>query len=376
MSPAPHLLVDCTAVGTRVTGIERYEREVGGRLARLKAQEGWQVTALVSSSAATHLAAWVAEVAEQATVLASPYRSRLATQQVWIPWVARRERADVGFFASFPPSPLLFALNRGRFRVIRTMHDAVPWSSPGTTSLKGALYFGLLERWGARRYVLVHTVSEHARDDILRYVPTLRDRITVSGGGVSELPPPAPDAPARFGARRPFFLAVGTLEPRKNLPFLLRTFARFRRERPDMQLVLAGRFGWGAAEVERSVADLGLGDAVVLTGAITDADLAALYHSARALLFPSLHEGFGLPLVEAMSAGLPVVSADVTSMPEVCGNAALLVPPSDEERWLDAMRAVSSDPALRAELTQRGRARARAFSWDEVAARVAASIVA
>jgi glycosyltransferase involved in cell wall biosynthesis len=359
-----------------VTGIERYEREVGGRLARLKAQEGWRVTVLMSRSARTHLADWVAKVAESAAVLESPFASRVLTQQAWIPHVARHRRADAGFFASFPPSPLVFALRGGRFRVVRTMHDAVLWSSPETTSLKNTLYFGPLERWGAERYALVHTVSSHARDDILRHVPTLSDRIVVSGGGVSSLPPPAPDALARLGIRVPFLLTVGTLEPRKNLPFLLRVFDRFRQERSDLQLVLAGRFGWGAAEVERIVAELGLANRIVLTNAITDADLAALYQEAQALLFPSLHEGFGLPLVEAMSAGLPVVSADVTSMPEVCGDAALMVPPSDAEQWLAAMRAVTTDSALRKQLAERGRVRAAAFSWDQVAARVAASIVA
>ena len=170
-------------------------------------------------------------------------------------------------------------------------------------------------------------------------------------------------------------LAVGTLEPRKNLPFLLRVFQRFRERRPDMQLVLAGRFGWGAAEVRRTLAELGLDGQVVLTGAIADADLAALYEGAMALLFPSLHEGFGLPLIEAMSAGLPVVSSNVTSMPEVCSDAALLVPPGDEDCWLEAMRSMAEDAPLRVRLTELGLARAAAFSWDNVAARIAATIM-
>ena len=370
----PHLVIDCTSVGTRMTGIERYEREVGRRLAQLKAREGWRVSMLVSKSAPVQLHEWIRELERDAVILPSPFSSKLLTQQVWMPFVVRHQRADAVFFASFPPSPLIFLVGGSSLHVVRTMHDAVLWSSPKTTSLKNSLYFGPLERWGAARYSLVHTVSSHARNDILRYVPTLRDRIVVSGGGVSALPDPAADGLTRLGIRRPFFLSVGTLEPRKNLPFLLRVFKQFHQQKPDMQLVLAGRAGWGAAEVERTVSDLELTDHVILTGAISDADLAGLYYAASALLFPSLHEGFGLPLVEAMSIGLPVVSSNVTSMPEVCGEAALLVSPSDGDQWLQAMLAVMSDPVLRARLTELGRKRAAEFSWDQVAARVAASI--
>jgi glycosyltransferase involved in cell wall biosynthesis len=360
------LLIDATVAGDRISGVERYAVEVSGRLARIKAAEGWQVSLLVRRGA---LAAWHGRLADRPELaIESPFASSLLTQQLWIPHMLRKTRADVAFFPGFPPSPLVFA-HRG-LRTVRTIFDAVMWSSPETTSRKNSLYYRPLEKYGARRYASVHTISDDARAELTRYLPWLSGRITVSGCGVSGLAIPDGKGPHAFGIDGDDLLFVGTLEPRKNLPFLLGVFAEVRKVQPNLRLVLAGRPGWGAAEVTAAIAALGLEQAVVLTGAISDAMLSALYRDARALVYPSLYEGFGLPVAEAMGCGVPVISSDTSSLPEVGGDAAILLSPTDQTAWVCATLNVLADAELRAGMVARGRRQAKKFDWDAVAARV------
>ncbi len=162
---------------------------------------------------------------------------------------------------------------------------------------------------------------------------------------------------------------MGTIEPRKNHERLFAAYAQWRRETGgDMPLVLAGGKGWLMDDVARTVASLGIADRLVFTGYVTDAELAWLYASCRAFLYPSLFEGFGLPVLEAMSLGAPVVCSDATSLPEVAGQAALLVDPLDVAGLARAMAAVSADAALRERLRAASLARAGLFSWKKTAA--------
>ncbi len=170
---------------------------------------------------------------------------------------------------------------------------------------------------------------------------------------------------ARYELDGPFLLYVGTLEPRKNLRALLRAFARLGPAEPA-RLVLAGPRGWLDAPVVAE-ADR-LGDRVRRLGPVPAVDLSALYGAATAFVFPSLYEGFGLPPLEAMSVGTPVVAAHASCLPEVLGDAALLVAPEDEAALAEALRAVLGDAALRADLAARGRVRAARYSWERTAA--------
>ena len=176
---------------------------------------------------------------------------------------------------------------------------------------------------------------------------------------------------AKFGLDdRRYVLAGGSLEPRKNLPRLIAAFALLARE-PDMgdvRLVLAGARQRGAGAVEAAVSEHGLTDKVVLTGFVTDAELAALMRGAACFAYVSLYEGFGLPVLEAMAQGPPVVTSKVSSLPEVAGDAALLVDPYDPESIADGMRRVLTDANLAASLREKGAARAGTFSWERTAA--------
>lgn len=172
-----------------------------------------------------------------------------------------------------------------------------------------------------------------------------------------------------LGVNRPYVLYAGTLEPRKNLERLIRVVARMRNRGRDEILVLAGGRGWLVEETFRALEASGLvvGRDVILPGYVTDLDLRALHRGARVLVYPSLWEGFGLPVLEAMAAGAPVVTSRVSSLPEVAGEAALLVDPESEDEIEAAVGRVLDDAALRARLVEKGRARAGSFTWEETA---------
>jgi glycosyltransferase involved in cell wall biosynthesis len=178
------------------------------------------------------------------------------------------------------------------------------------------------------------------------------------------------DARARY--RIPggdYFLGVGVLQPRKNLAHLIRCFDRLlaEQELPDTYLVLAGAEGWMQDEIFAAAAGPRLRSRVLFTGHVADEDLAALYSGALAFVYPSLYEGFGLPPLEAMACGTPVITSDTTALPEVVGDAGLMVNPSDADALCQAMLRVAGDEGLRRELSRRGLERAAAFSWGRCA---------
>jgi glycosyltransferase involved in cell wall biosynthesis len=178
----------------------------------------------------------------------------------------------------------------------------------------------------------------------------------------------------RYGIRPPYCLFVGNLEPRKNLTRLVDAFARIRAHRGGAgpQLVVAGTRGWLYGGIFRAVEAHEVARDIVFTGYVPPADLPALYAGAACFVFPSLYEGFGLPVLEAMAAGAPVVASRAGAIPEVAGEAALLVDAERPERIAEAVESVLDDPALRARMTARGRARAREFTWEAVARRTLA----
>jgi len=175
---------------------------------------------------------------------------------------------------------------------------------------------------------------------------------------------------ARYHIRGEYVLYVGTLQPRKNLGRLLEAVALLRKEARRGEapsLIIAGRKGWLYDPVFQQVERLGLEGEVVFPGYVPQEDLPALLSGARLFVFPSLYEGFGLPVLEAMACGTPVVCSNVSSLPEVAGDAALLVDPLDVEGMAEAMNRLLQDEGLRAELVERGYRQVRRFSWERCA---------
>ena len=170
-----------------------------------------------------------------------------------------------------------------------------------------------------------------------------------------------------YNLPRPFCLAVGTIEPRKNLPFLVEAFARSKRN--DHDLVIVGKKGWDTETLERNIQKLHLNERIKILEYVPEEDLVVILSSATALLFPSLYEGFGLPILEAMACGAPVVASTASSVPEVAGEAALYADPKDFSAWQAQISRVIADPNLRQVLRSKGLARAKSFTWENAALR-------
>lgn len=209
--------------------------------------------------------------------------------------------------------------------------------------------------------------SVATRDTLERLYPETRGRTAVIPLGVTAefLNAEGSGVARRHGVERPFVLAVATLEPRKNLARLVEAFASVPAAREGFDLVLAGARGWSSSDLDAVVGRHR--DVVRPIGFVSDSELPALYAEATAFAFPSLEEGFGLPVLEAMAAGTAVLTSNRSSLPEVAGDAALLVDPSDTGAIAEGLEGLLGDAALREDLARRGRERAAAFTWERTA---------
>lgn len=212
------------------------------------------------------------------------------------------------------------------------------------------------------------TISRHTADDMRRLFPHLALPVyPITLGSFFEDAGPRPLA-AASGPDRPYILTVGTLEPRKNLARVIEAYALFAQARPNPpRLAIVGGQGWGGEDAPTTARRLGVAEQVDLVGFVSDERLRELYAGATMLVYPSLYEGFGFPVLEAMSMGCPVVTSNTSSLPEIAGRAGLLVNPTDPAQIAAAMRCILEEPALASHLRQEGLRRSRVFSWDRCA---------
>lgn len=337
--------LDTTLVrADRLTGVERYAIELTRALAALAPDE------LVVFRRPDAPAALTALPVEQRV---APFSLRVPMDQLWLPFEALRARVDLLHTLAFP-TPVLW---RGRSAM--TVHDATPWLHPDAVSTGMRVYYGPLFPQALSRAAAVFTVSEAAREDLVRATKIARTRVHVTPNGVA---PEFFDAVAPARPRAPYLLAVGTVEPRKNLPALFDAFRALRREGRDLELVLVGRQGWGSL-----VQPPDLAPHLRLPGVVSDAELAALYAGAAAYVLPSLYEGFGLPLAEAMAAGAPCVASDLPALREVGGDAVRYADPSDAASFAVAIAAALDARDETARLVTAARERARRFRWEVTA---------
>ena len=234
----------------------------------------------------------------------------------------------------------------------------------------------LTVRQTARRAAHIITVSEYSRDDIGRTYGIAPHRITVTPEAAPpNLLPVNSETELRriresYGIREHYILSLGSIQPRKNLVRLIEAYSSLRGLRPEVklpQLVLAGKRGWLDSETFRTAERNSLGNDLLFTGYVPEQDLAGLYSGAICFVYPSYFEGFGLPVVEAMQCGVPVIAGNRTSLPEIVGEAGLLFDPFDTQALASALKHVLDDAEYRASLRAKGLAKAKQFNWRTTA---------
>lgn len=265
--------------------------------------------------------------------------------------ILRKEKPDAYFTPGFNPprsSPVPFVF---------CIHDLIHLRCREESSWFKRLYYDKIVKPAGHRAAKVLTVSEYSRSEILNWSNWPADRVQVVGNGIGAAFTPAG---TRFQPGFPYVLHVGNHKPHKNIDRLLQAFAQCPID-PAIKLVFIARPD--PAEHQRLIS-LGLGSRIVYAGDVEDEFLAGAYRGALALVLPSLYEGFGLPAVEAMACGTPVVCSNSTSLPEVTGAAALLVDPMSAEALSNGLRQMIEDTSLRQRLCESGRSQAARFSWD------------
>lgn len=362
------ILVEYTAAIAQGAGIGRYTRSLVDALGRVDKDD--DIT-LFSAERPTHERGFPA--ARRFRTVIGPLDNRRMTI-LWhrlgapLPIETFAGRADVLHAPDFSLPPTLGA------RTVVTIHDLAFMTHPECAVPALRAYLNRVVPRAARRADQIIAVSQRTADDLVELLGVEPKKITVIHLGVDPSVQRVEDADrlsaavTRYGLRRPFVLAVGTIEPRKNFARLIEAFS-LAKERigGPAQLVIAGRKGWLYDDVFQAVDRLGVRDDVRFLDYIPDGDLPTLYSLAAVVAMPSLYEGFGIPIVEAMACGAPVVASSAGSLPEIVGDAGLLAAPADVDALADALTRAVSDETLRAQMIARGRVRAQRFDWDEAA---------
>lgn len=275
----------------------------------------------------------------------------------------------------FPPADLSLFFNyvvpkRISGKVVLAVHDMAYMRFPETLQSTNLLNLRMNVARGIERADRILTISEFSKKEIHELLQVPLDKISIiyPAASISENTVPQTELCAKFEIKKPYILFVGNIEPRKNLTRVLQAFDLLKREQGiPHQLVLAGGQGWKNEEIHATVQTLFSEKDIVFTGYVSDAEKTALYQSAEALVFPSLYEGFGIPPLEAMHFGCPVVCSNAASLPEVCGDAAAMVDAYQVESIASGLWRVLSDESYRNELIRKGYQQEKRFSYKDSA---------
>lgn len=291
------------------------------------------------------------------------YRARLPLPVQWV----------TGSLDLFHSPDFVLPPVSGGIPTLLTVHDLSFVHYADTFDERLVAYLNRVVPWSIERATHVLADSQSTKDDLVSLWRVPEEKVTVLYGGVDRRFRPITDPRALRAMREhvglddtPYLLSVGTVQPRKNYQLLIRAFARIAPDWPHT-LVIAGGKGWLFDDILAEVERHNLQGRVRFTGFVDDAHLPALYSDATLLLFPSLYEGFGLPLLEGMACGVPVVSSDASCLPEVVGDAGVLLSPHDVAAWSAAMHRLLLDTPRRVSLIAAGAVQARRFSWHKAA---------
>jgi glycosyltransferase involved in cell wall biosynthesis len=368
-----HIAIDYTAAVQQRAGIGRYTRELVGALLHLEeAREAHRYTLFAAAGGRS---------APVGSLPPAIRRRFLPLSDEWAARLWHRARLPIPEETFTGPIDLFYSPDfvlpptRRRTPTLLTVHDLSFLRYPDHFVPKLVRYLSRVVPESVARADRVLADSQATRTDLVELLGTSPEKVEVLYSGVDARFRPEREPGeqerlrARYGLDRPYVLSVGTLQPRKNYVRLIRAFVRLSVS--GVMLVIAGARGWLYEEVLEEAARHG--DRTRILGFVAEEDLPALYRGASLFVFPSFYEGFGLPVLEAMACGVPVVCSRASSLPEVAGDAALLVDPHDEEGLREAMGRALEDEALRREMTARGLARAAHFTWERAARQLLAA---
>jgi glycosyltransferase involved in cell wall biosynthesis len=354
-----------TAQNYRGAGVSNYSRHLLQALGELTQGTTDRVTALISD---THFQTVGLHLQRTPAILQHPL-ARIVWEQTLLPAQLQQLHADLvhGLVNILPLAT--------RIPSVVTVHDLSFLRVPETLPAAKRLYLARLCQASVVKARRVIAVSRQTADDLRALFGVPAQKIEVIHNGVSAAFQPGDEATnaafrRQHGLPERFILYLGTLEPRKNLALLLRAYARWRQtsaEAAGVGLVLAGGKGWFFDEIFRQVQTLGLTQQVRFPGFVPEAELPAWYRAAELFVYPSRLEGFGLPVLEAMACGTPVVCSRAGSLMEIAGDSALTFPPESEDALVACLQLVFSQPALRTALQARGLAQAQQFTWQRAA---------
>jgi len=359
--------IDLTAIWRRQTGIFRYAAEVAKHLLLLQETEP-HIRYVFFFAREIHPDFVAFQDSFDAVIC--PTTNELLIKQFWFPFILPGLQLDLMHYPSFPP-PFFHLFGP---RTVMTLHDAGPWRYAHALTWHGRWYFRTLLAQGTCTCTQVITISKHAKSEIGHF---LGERYLSKVSIIPEAARPEFSIPrsdsfkqqvrTRYELPERYLFAVATMEPRKNLVTLLDAYVQLKNDLGAScpPLVIVGRKGWNCDDILIYMAELE--GAVRFPGYVSDEELIALYQMGMCLVFPSLYEGFGLPVLEAMAAGCPVITSTTSALPEVAGNAALLVDPLNAQEIATAMQRVLQEEDLRRRMVHDGQRRAASFSWQETA---------
>ena len=374
-------ILDARTATAHFPGIGRYVRNLAQALPPLLADDERLIVLWNPSD----LTAWNPSslASPQVEIVPVPVSSFSLSQQSVIPrllrQIAQSPIPNPQSRIPNPQSPIFHSTYylmpyRPGLPTLLTVYDLIALLHPQTVSLRARLFFRIATRLALAAADRIVTISASARDDLLAHFPVVAERVTPIPLAADPRFCPQPAAEiarvrAKYHLPDRYLFYLGINKPHKNLPRLIDAYAQLHNSQftiHNSQLIIAG--AWDDRYPESRALAAPLGDAVRFLGPLDDADLPALHSGATLFVFPSLYEGFGLPVLEAMACGAPVICGNRSSLPEVAGDAALLVDPTDTDALATAIRRVLEDEALRRSLGEKSLAQAATFSWQRTAA--------
>lgn len=363
--------IDITSAVTQGAGIGRYTRELISALIELDSESSY---ALFSAKQPARLP--IPEPVVKAANV-SYHEAPLGEKWLYRIWYRLNLPVPVQWFTGeidlFHSPDFVLPPVRGDIPTLLTVHDLSFMHFPDTFTPALVAYLNKVVPRSVQRASHVLADSEATKSDLIAHYRVPPEKVTVLYSGVSNLFVSVGDewrlraVRDKYGiGERPYVFSVSTLQPRKNYQMLIRAFRAVAAQRPH-NLVIAGGKGWLYEQIVAEIARQGLEGRVLLIGFVDDADLAALYSGASLFAYPSIYEGFGLPLLEAMACGVPVLNSNASCLPEVAGDATVQLPPDELRAWSETMLALLDDATKRASMVAAGFLQARQFPWARAA---------